>query len=191
MVNSSTKNEQIENIKKLLLSIGEDPQRNGLVKTPERFIKSFEFLTSGYNADISKIVNGALFDVVYDDMVVVKDIEFFSLCEHHMLPFYGRCHVGYIPRKKVIGLSKIPRIVNSFARRLQVQERLTNQIAVALQDFLAPQGVGVVMEAYHLCMMMRGIEKHMSFTISSSMQGCFRNLETRQEFMSHVKASRP
>lgn len=183
--------QQIANAKHLLKFLGEDPERDGLENTPQRFIKSLNFLTSGYNADAEAVVKGALFAVDYDDMVVVKDIEFFSLCEHHMLPFYGRCHVGYIPKGKVIGLSKIPRLVNIFARRLQVQERLTNQIAAALQKHLAPAGVGVVMESYHLCMMMRGVEKQSSFTITSSMQGCFRTSETRDEFMAHVRAPRP
>ena len=190
-MNTSQQAEHAENIRNLLTNLGEDPGRDGLLKTPDRYIKSMQFLCSGYQADIESLVNGALFDVSYDDMVVVRNIEFYSLCEHHLLPFYGRCHVGYIPGKKVIGLSKIPRIVNAFAHRLQVQERLTAQVSECLQDILAPQGVGVVMEAYHLCMMMRGVEKQSSFTISSSMQGCFRNIETREEFMAHVRSMKP
>ena len=186
--NSNQSQEQL--VKELMISWGEDPSRDGLKKTPKRFIKSMDFLTSGYNQSVDKIINGALFDVEYDDMVVVRDIEFYSLCEHHLLPFYGRCHVGYIPTDKVIGLSKIPRIVDIFARRLQVQERLTHEIALEFQRIVKPQGVGVVMEASHLCMMMRGVEKLNSFTVSSSMQGCFRNLETREEFMAHVRGKR-
>lgn len=182
--------EHQDHIKKLILSWGENPERDGLIKTPERFLKSMAFLTSGYDANLAEVVNGALFEVSYDDMVVVRDIEFYSLCEHHMLPFYGKCHLGYIPTDKVIGLSKIPRIVDIFARRLQVQERLTNEIAQAFSDYMNPKGVGVVIEANHLCMMMRGVEKQGSMTISSSMQGCFRKLETKEEFMSHVRSTR-
>lgn len=181
----------IENVRQLLSDLGEQPERDGLLKTPGRFISSMNDLCSGYQADIDKLINGALFDVTYDDMVIVRNIEFYSLCEHHMIPFYGRCHVGYIPDKKVIGLSKIPRIVNAFSKRLQVQERLTAQISESLQTHLKPQGVGVVMEAWHLCMMMRGVEKQSSFTISSSMQGCFRNIDTREEFMAHVRSGTP
>lgn len=184
-------NQKVVYIKELLTDLGEDPSRDGLQKTPERFLKSLQSLCSGYCLDIGKVIGDALFDVTYDDMVIVKNIEFYSLCEHHMIPFYGKCHVGYIPDNKVIGLSKIPRIVDMFSRRLQVQERLTSQISESLQQYLRPQGVGVVMEAYHLCMMMRGVEKQTSFTISSSMQGCFRNPETRGEFMTHIRGSNP
>lgn len=178
--------QHLDNIQKLLKDVGEDPQRDGLLKTPKRFVDSMKFLTSGYQMDVKAIIQKALFDVEYQDMVIVRDIEFYSLCEHHLLPFYGLCHVGYIPNGKVVGLSKIPRVVDAFARRLQVQERLTNQVGEALQQHLLPQGVGVVIEAYHLCMMMRGVEKQSSYTVSSSMQGVFRNLETREEFLSLI-----
>lgn len=184
-------NKNIEHIDKLIKYLGEDTHRDGLKKTPKRFLDSLQFLTSGYEKDVSTVLNDALFDVTYDDMVVVRDVEFYSLCEHHMIPFYGICHVGYIPRNKVIGLSKIPRIIEVFSRRLQVQERLTHEISTAIQEAIDPAGVGVVIEAYHLCMMMRGVEKQKSFTISSSMQGCFREIETRQEFMAHVRSHKP
>lgn len=182
---------QIKNIQEIIRHCGDDPSRDGLIKTPERVITSLEFLTSGYSKKVEEVINGALFDVSYDDMIVVRNIEFYSLCEHHMLPFYGTCHVGYIPDRKILGLSKIPKLVDVFARRLQVQERLTHEIANTLQEVLNPLGVGVVMEGYHLCMMMRGVEKQQSFTITSSMQGCFRNPETRAEFMSHVRSGKP
>lgn len=176
-------------IQSLLSDVGEDPNRDGLLKTPERFLKAFSSLTSGYTEDIDKIINKAMFEVNYHDMVIVKDIEFYSLCEHHLLPFFGICHVGYIPRNKVIGLSKIPRIVNVFAKRLQIQEKLTHQIAETIQEKINPLGVGVVIHAQHLCMKMRGIEKQSSYAISSSMQGCFRDdLQTRTEFMDHVRS---
>jgi GTP cyclohydrolase I len=181
----------IKGIRKLLVDLGEDPERDGLKKTPQRFLESMKFLTSGYSVDVGATINDALFDVPYEDMVIVRDIDLYSLCEHHLIPFYGRCHVGYIPSGKVIGLSKIPRIVDAFARRLQVQERLTHEIAAAIQSAIEPQGVGVVIEAYHLCMMMRGVEKQHSFTITSSMQGCFKKMETRAEFMSHVRSPVP
>jgi GTP cyclohydrolase IA len=177
--------------REILSRIGEDPSRDGLVNTPERVEKSLAFLTKGYEEDPKKILRGALFDVDYDEMVIVKDIEMFSLCEHHMLPFFGKVHVAYIPKGKVIGLSKIPRLVEVFARRLQVQERMTRQIADAIQDAIAPQGVGVVIEARHLCMMMRGIEKQHSSTVTSAMVGCFREKETRSEFLSLVRHSVP
>jgi GTP cyclohydrolase I len=173
--------------RELLSRLGEDPTRDGLLATPSRVEKSMAHLTKGYNEDPTKILRGALFDVDYDEMVIVKDIEFFSLCEHHMLPFFGRIHVAYIPQGKVIGLSKIPRLVEVFARRLQVQERLTRQVADAIQEAIAPQGVGVVVEARHLCMMMRGIEKQNSSTVTSAMVGCFRQKETRTEFLSLVR----
>ncbi|MGA7341337.1 MAG: GTP cyclohydrolase I FolE [Terracidiphilus sp.] len=172
--------------REILIRLGEDPDRDGLAQTPARVEKSMAFLTKGYDQDPTKILHGALFDVDYDEMVIVKDIEMFSLCEHHILPFFGKVHVAYIPQGKVIGLSKIPRLVEMFARRLQVQERLTRQIADAIQVAIAPQGVGVVVEARHLCMMMRGIEKQHSSTVTSAMVGCFQQRETRAEFLSLV-----
>ena len=175
--------------KDILAGLGEDPTRDGLLKTPERYEKAMRFLTSGYQADVEKLINGALFDVDYDEMVVVKDIEFFSMCEHHILPFYGKAHVAYIPNGKVVGLSKIPRIIDVFARRLQVQERMTQEIAQTLMDVLQPRGVGVIVEARHFCMMMRGVEKQHSSTATSSMLGDFRNKETRSEFLSLVRHS--
>jgi GTP cyclohydrolase I len=176
-----------EIIREILLRLGEDPSRDGLVATPGRVEKSMAFLTKGYDENATEILRGALFDEDYDEMVIVKDIEIFSLCEHHMLPFFGKVHVAYVPNGKVIGLSKIPRLVEVFARRLQIQERLTRQIADAIQDAIAPQGVGVVIEARHLCMMMRGIEKQHSSTVTSAMLGCFRKKETRLEFLSLVR----
>lgn len=173
--------------RELLGRYGEDISRDGLLRTPERVQKAMEFLTRGYHQDPSEILRSAMFDVDYDEMVIVKDIEVFSLCEHHMLPFFGRVHVAYLPKGKVIGLSKIPRLVDVFARRLQVQERLTRQIADAIQDAIEPQGVGVVMEARHLCMMMRGVEKQHSATVTSAMQGAFREHQTRHEFLSLVR----
>jgi GTP cyclohydrolase I len=172
----------------VLEQLGEDPARDGLERTPLRAEKALRFLTSGYTTDLETIVNGALFDVEYDEMVIVKDIEFFSLCEHHLLPFYGKAHVAYLPSDKVIGLSKIPRIVDMFARRLQVQERLTQQIAETIQEVLQPKGVGVICEARHFCMMMRGVEKQHSGAVTSAMLGAFRDRrETRHEFLSLVK----
>ena len=173
--------------RELISRLGEDPGRDGLLSTPARVEKSMAHLTKGYDEDPKKILRQALFDVDYDEMVIVKDIEMFSLCEHHMLPFFGRVHVAYIPNGKVIGLSKIPRLVEVFARRLQVQERLTRQIADAIQDAIDPQGVGVVIEARHMCMMMRGIEKQQSSTVTSAMVGCFRQKETRSEFLALVR----
>ena len=173
--------------REILSRLGEDPNREGLRATPERVTKSMAFLTKGYCEDPKKILSGALFDVEYDEMVIVKDIEMFSLCEHHLLPFFGKVHVAYIPKGKVVGLSKIPRLVDMFARRLQVQERLTQQIAETIQEVIEPQGVGVVVEARHLCMMMRGIEKQNSSTVTSAMVGCFRQKETRLEFLSLVR----
>jgi GTP cyclohydrolase I len=176
-----------DSMRKILQTIGEDPNRDGLRHTPERFEKAFRFLTSGYDQDPEKVLNGAMFTVCYDQMVLVKDIEFYSLCEHHLLPFFGKCHVAYIPDKKVVGLSKIPRLVNMFARRLQIQERLTNQIAKSIQDKIAPLGVGVVVEGRHLCMAMRGVEKESSQTVTSAMLGSFKdNPKTREEFLSLV-----
>src|SRR5438270_7131631 len=175
-------------IKKLLEEIGENPSRDGLVNTPQRVEKAYQFLTSGYKADIDQVLNNALFTVDYSEMVIVKDIDFYSLCEHHLLPFFGKCHVAYIPSTKVIGLSKIPRLVDVFARRLQVQERLTNQIADTIREKIKPLGVAVVMEATHLCMSMRGVEKQNSFAVTSAMQGAFRdNARTRMEFLELIK----
>ncbi len=164
-----------------------DPSRDGLEKTPERIEKALEFLTKGYHEDPREVLHGALFDVAYDEMVIVKDIEMYSLCEHHMLPFFGKVHVAYIPDGKVIGLSKAPRLVEVFARRLQVQERLTRQIAEAIQEAIHPQGVGVVIEARHLCMMMRGVEKQNSSTVTSAMLGVFQKQNTRAEFLSLIR----
>ena len=175
-------------IRTLLTDLGEDPDREGLLDTPKRVEKAYTFLTSGYHADIDQVLNNALFSVDYSEMVIVKDIDFYSLCEHHLLPFFGKCHVAYIPTKKVIGLSKIPRIVDVFARRLQVQERLTNQIADTIQDKIAPLGVAVVMEATHLCMSMRGVEKQNSVAVTSAMHGTFRtSSRTRMEFLELIK----
>jgi GTP cyclohydrolase I len=177
-----------ELMREVLVELGENPDREGLIRTPLRTEKALTYLTSGYSADLGAIVNDALFDVEYDEMVIVKDIEFFSLCEHHLLPFYGKAHVAYLPGHKVIGLSKLPRIVDVFARRLQVQERMTQQIAETIQDVLKPKGVGVICEARHFCMMMRGVEKQHSGTVTSSMLGAFReNKETRDEFLALVK----
>jgi GTP cyclohydrolase IA len=175
----------------LLKRIGEDPSRDGLLSTPKRMEKSMAFLTQGYGQTVEQVLHGALFDVDYDEMVMVKDIEFYSLCEHHLLPFFGKAHIGYVPNRKVVGLSKIPRIVDVFARRLQVQERLTQEIAEAIEEAIQPQGVGVVMEAQHLCMMMRGVEKQSSVTVTSSLRGVFKTqLQTRNEFLSLVNPSR-
>ena len=176
-------------MERLLVELGEDPAREGLARTPARYEAALRFLTSGYHMDLKRIVNHALFKVKYDEMVIVKDIEFFSLCEHHLLPFFGKIHVAYLPKDKVIGLSKIPRIVDMFARRLQVQERLTQQVAEAIQQVLEPKGVGVICEARHFCMMMRGVEKQHSGTVTSAMLGGFRDRqETRNEFLSLVGA---
>src|SRR5881227_870787 len=177
-----------ELIRRLLADLGEDPTREGLLNTPKRVEKAMKFLTSGYTADIDQVLNNALFTVDYNEMVIVKDIDFYSLCEHHLLPFFGKCHVAYIPSTKVIGLSKIPRLVDVFARRLQVQERLTNQIADTIRDKIAPLGVAVVMEATHLCMSMRGVEKQNSFAVTSAMVGAFRNnARKRIEFLELIK----
>jgi len=174
-------------MKKILVKIGEDPSREGLVRTPDRAEKALRFLTSGYQTDVQSIINGALFSQKVDEMVVVKDIEFYSMCEHHLLPFFGTMHVAYLPKDKVIGLSKIPRIVDMFARRLQLQERLTQEVASTLQEVLEPRGVGVICEARHFCMMMRGVEKQHSGTVTSAMLGAFREgKETRDEFLSLV-----
>ncbi len=174
--------------RELLSRLGEDPNRDGLLRTPERMEKSLNFLTRGYTMDVTEVLHEALFDVEYDEMVIVKDIEFYSMCEHHMLPFFGKAHVAYVPNGKVIGLSKIPRLVDVFARRLQVQERLTRQIADAITEAIQPQGVAVILEGQHLCMMMRGVEKQLSSTVTSSMLGVFKTqLQTRNEFLSLVR----
>ncbi|MGO9591301.1 MAG: GTP cyclohydrolase I FolE [Candidatus Acidiferrales bacterium] len=178
-------------VRQMIVQLGEDPNREGLRRTPERFEKALRFLTSGYRQDPAKILNGAMFSVTYDEMVVVKDIEVYSLCEHHLLPFFGKCHVAYIPNKKVVGLSKIARLVNMYARRLQIQERLTSQIAQTLEDQLSPQGVGVIVEARHLCMVMRGVEKQNSAAMTSAMLGVFReNKQTRDEFLSLIRGGK-
>ena len=174
--------------RELLRRLGEDPDRDGLLKTPERIVKSMAFLMKGYREDPNDILRGALFDVDYDEMVIVRDIEFYSLCEHHMLPFIGKAHIAYIPQGKVIGLSKMARLVDAFARRLQVQERLTRQVAEAIDEAIHPQGVAVIMEAEHLCMMMRGVEKQHSSTTTSAMLGAFKEQpQTRNEFLSLIR----
>ncbi len=175
-------------VRKLLSQLGENPDRNGLQETPKRVAKALTYLTQGYHQDIDTLLNHALFPIQYDEMVIVKDIDFYSLCEHHLLPFFGKCHVGYIPRKHVVGLSKVPRIVDMFSRRLQVQERLTVQIAHTIQEKLNPHGVGVVMEARHLCMSMRGVEKQNTVAVTSEMLGVFRNQQqTRDEFLKLIR----
>jgi GTP cyclohydrolase I len=178
-------------IRQLLANLGEDPSREGLLETPRRVTKSLEFLTSGYKVDIDAVINKALFSVDYSEMVIVKDIDFYSLCEHHLLPFFGKCHVAYLPQKRVIGLSKVPRIVDAFSRRLQVQERLTNQIAQVINEKIDPLGVGVIMEGTHLCMSMRGVEKQNSVAITSAMLGTFQSdPRTRAEFLALTKGNR-
>jgi GTP cyclohydrolase I len=175
-------------VREMLVRLGEEPEREGLAATPERVRKAMQFLTKGYNDDPEALLKGALFSCNYDEMVIVKDVEMFSLCEHHMLPFFGKVHVAYIPKGRVIGLSKIPRLIEVYSRRLQIQERLTTQIAETIQKVIEPQGVGVVIEARHLCMMMRGVEKQHSAAVTSSMLGCFRNEEeTRSEFLSLIR----
>jgi len=177
-----------ELIRGLLVQLGEDPDREGLRQTPRRVEQALRYLTEGYHQDLDKLLNGALYSVCYDEMVIVKDIEVFSLCEHHLLPFFGKAHIAYVPNKKVIGLSKIPRLVDVFARRLQIQERLTSQIAQAIEQKIQPQGVGVVIEARHLCMMMRGVEKQHSRAVTSAMLGVFRDSQqTRDEFLSLIR----
>ncbi len=178
-------------VAELLKELGEDVQREGLDKTPERVEKALRYFTSGYGQDVKEVLNGAMFVEEYDEMVIVKDIDFFSLCEHHLIPFFGRCHVAYMPNRKIVGLSKIPRLVEMFSRRLQVQERLTTQIANTLNEALQPRGVAVVVEAIHLCILMRGVEKQNSKAITSAMLGAFRDRpETRAEFMELIKSSR-
>jgi GTP cyclohydrolase I len=175
-------------VREIIKLLGEDPNREGLRKTPERYEKALKFLTSGYLQNVDNVLNGATFSVSYDEMVVVKDIEFFSLCEHHLLPFFGKCHVAYLPNKRVIGLSKVARLVNMFARRLQIQERLTSQIAAAIQEKISPEGVGVIIEARHLCMQMRGVEKQHGQAVTSAMLGGFRhNKQTRDEFLALIR----
>jgi GTP cyclohydrolase IA len=177
-----------ELVREMLVRLGEDPKREGLVRTPDRVQRAMEYLTRGHKEDPDAMLKGALFTVSYDEMVIVKDVEMFSLCEHHMLPFFGKVHVAYIPNGKVIGLSKIPRLIEIFSRRLQIQERLTTQIAESIQQAIEPQGVGVVIEARHLCMMMRGVEKQHSAAVTSAMLGCFRDeQETRSEFLSLIR----
>ena len=187
---SEDQREMADLVRRLLLRLGEDPARDGLRRTPERVAGALEELTKGYHMQVDEVLNGALFEVCYDEMVIVKDIEMFSLCEHHLLPFFGKVHVAYLPKKKVIGLSKIARLVEMFSRRLQIQERLTSQIAKTIDEAISPVGVGVVIEARHLCMMMRGVEKQHSAAVTSSMLGAFRdNQQTREEFLSLI--SRP
>lgn len=190
-VESDSKPETLESLyAQIIENIGEDPDRQGLLKTPLRAAKALEFLTNGYHQDIDKLLNNAIFDENFDDMVIVKDIEFYSLCEHHILPFWGKCHVGYLPLNRVIGLSKMPRIVDMFARRLQIQERLTREIAEALENALEPRGIGVVMEAKHMCMMARGVEKQASKMTTNAMRGAFReDSSTRAEFLRCVQVS--
>lgn len=171
----------------LIQEVGEDPEREGLKKTPHRVAKAYEFLTQGYRKDINQVLNGAVFNEKYDEMVIVKDIDFYSMCEHHLLPFYGKVHISYIPDGKIVGLSKIPRIVDVFARRLQVQERMTQEICGALEQYLTPRGVSVVVEAYHMCMMMRGVQKQNSITTTSAMHGIFKeDARTRAEFLNLI-----
>jgi len=189
-LDSKSKSEQAiaGHVREIIRLVGEDPEREGLRKTPERYQKALKFLTSGYHQNVDHVLNGATYSVCYDEMVVVKDIEFFSLCEHHLLPFFGKAHVAYLPSKKVIGLSKIARLVNMFARRLQIQERMTSQIADAIKEKIAPQGVGVIIEARHLCMQMRGVEKQHGQAVTSAMLGGFReNKQTRDEFLALIR----
>ncbi|NMB80254.1 MAG: GTP cyclohydrolase I FolE [Ignavibacteria bacterium] len=179
------------NVKSILEEIGEDVNRSGLIKTPHRVAKAYEFLTQGYNKKIEDVLNGAIFEEKYDEMVIVKDIDFYSMCEHHLLPFFGKVHIAYIPGGKIVGLSKIPRIVDVFARRLQVQERMTQQIADTIEEFLSPIGVGVVAEGYHMCMMMRGVQKQNSITTTSAMHGIFKSdARTRSEFLNLISQKR-
>ncbi len=188
-LSETTRKDNIETaIKSILTNVGEDPERQGLLGTPDRIARMYDEVLGGYEVNLEKLVNGALFDVVYDEMIVVKDIEFYSMCEHHMLPFFGRAHVAYIPSEKVIGLSKIPRIVEMFARRLQVQERMTRQIADTVDEILNPQGVAVVIEGSHMCSMMRGVKKQEALMVTSAMLGCFKKSDkTRNEFLSHLR----
>ncbi len=178
-------------VEQILRAVGEDPKREGLLKTPERVEKSLKFLTSGYNIDVDKLVNDALYNENYNEMVIVKNIDVYSLCEHHILPFFGKCHIAYLPQGKIIGLSKVPRLIDAYSRRLQVQERLTTEIAQCIQNIVKPAGVAVVIDAMHLCMSMRGVEKQNSYTTTSSMLGCFKDdARTRSEFLSLLASSR-
>ena len=190
-LSDSTRKSNIEAaVRSILGNVGEDPDRQGLLGTPDRIARMYDEVLGGYDVELEKLVNGALFDVAYDEMIVVKDIEFYSMCEHHMLPFFGRAHVAYIPSEKVIGLSKIPRIVEMFARRLQVQERMTRQIADTIDEILNPQGVAVVIEGNHMCSMMRGVKKQEASMVTSAMQGCFKKSDkTRNEFLNHLRGS--
>ena len=190
-LSDSTRKDNIEAaVHSILTNVGEDPDRQGLLGTPDRIARMYDEVLGGYHVNLEKLVNGALFDVTYDEMIVVKDIEFYSMCEHHMLPFFGRAHVAYIPTEKVIGLSKIPRIVEMFARRLQVQERMTRQIADTIDEILSPQGVAVVIEGSHMCSMMRGVKKQEASMVTSAMLGCFKNSDkTRNEFLSHLRGT--
>jgi GTP cyclohydrolase I len=189
---TETSNQSVADLmRKIIALLGEDPNREGLRKTPERFEKAIKFLTSGYHQNLDNVLNGATFSVHYDEMVVVKDIEFFSLCEHHLLPFFGKAHVAYLPSKRVLGLSKIARLVNMYARRLQIQERMTSQIADAISEKISPEGVGVIIEARHLCMQMRGVEKQHGQAVTSAMLGAFRhNKQTRDEFLALVRSKK-
>ena len=191
-VNIPTKGTGLQSlVERILRAVGEDPKREGLLKTPERVEKSLKFLTSGYDIDVEKLVNDALYSENYNEMVIVKDIDVYSLCEHHMLPFFGKCHVAYLPQGKIIGLSKVPRLIDAYSRRLQVQERLTTEIAQCIQSIVKPAGVAVVIDALHLCMSMRGVEKQNSYTTTSSMLGCFKDdARTRSEFLSLLAPSR-
>ena len=177
-------------VRQILQAIGEDPEREGLLDTPKRVRKSFEYLMGGYRKNLAAVINGALFEAESDDMIIVRDIEFYSMCEHHMLPFFGKCHVGYIPQKKILGVSKVARIVDMFSRRLQIQERLTRQIAEAIMQTVDAEGVGVVMEAKHLCMQMRGVEKQNAITTTSDFTGAFNQAKTREEFMNLIRHNR-
>jgi GTP cyclohydrolase IA len=180
-----------KHVKGMITELGDDPDREGLIKTPHRVAKAYEFFTQGYKKNIKDILNGAVFNEKYDEMVIVKDIDFYSMCEHHLLPFYGKIHVAYIPDGKIVGLSKIPRIVDVFAQRLQVQERMTQEVADTIEEYLSPRGVGVVAEAYHMCMMMRGVQKQNSITITSAMHGIFKSdARTRNEFMDLISHRR-
>ena len=180
-----------KNIHSILEELGEDPERQGLLRTPERVAKAYEFLTQGYNQNIEEVLNNAIFEEKYDEMVIVKDIDFYSLCEHHMLPFYGKVHIAYIPVKKIVGLSKMPRIVEVYSRRLQVQERMTQEICDTIEKYLAPRGVAVVCEGYHMCMMMRGVQKQNSITTTSAMHGIFKeDSRTRSEFLNLISQKR-
>jgi GTP cyclohydrolase IA len=185
------KGEIEKSIHNILLEIGEDPQRQGLKRTPERVAKAYEFLTQGYNQDVEQIFNNAVFEEKYDEMVIVKDIDFYSLCEHHLLPFYGKVHVAYIPKNKIVGLSKIPRVVDAYSRRLQIQERMTQEICDTIEKYLTPRGVAVVCEGYHMCMMMRGVQKQNSITTTSAMHGIFKeDSRTRTEFLNLIVQKR-